>query len=90
MDNAYQDGLFLFNWGVFDPICFELPGEALVQPNVSLGIRGLLGVGESSQEVGHCNRPPCLRNRLLLRDGFGDLRLGGYRCDGWMDLRDQN
>ena len=62
--NAQRDSLLLFNWEVFDPICFESPGEALVQSDARLGIRGLSGFGESIQEVGLHNLPPCLRNWL--------------------------
>ena len=65
MFNTQRDGIFFFNRGVFDIICFDLLGEPLVQSNVSLGVRGHYGVGEFCQEVGHLNLPPCLRKQLL-------------------------
>ena len=63
--DTQRDGLLSFNRGVFDPIFFEFLGEVLVQSDVSLGVGGLSGVGESFQEVSRCNRPPCLRNQIL-------------------------
>ena len=65
MGDDQRGGLLLFNWGFSGPIYFEVPGKALVQSNVSLGIRELSGVEESIQEVGCRNCPSCLRNRLL-------------------------
>ena len=77
--------------GGVDPICFEFPGEVLVQSDVILGIRGILRVGESIQEVVRCNHPPCLRNRLLPKPfGLAACRLGGSRCKGWMDIGNQD
>ena len=37
--------LFLLDWGIFNPVSFELLGEALVQANVRLGVREGSGVG---------------------------------------------
>ena len=63
--DTQRDGIFLFNRGIFDIIYFDLPGELLVQSDVSLGARGDSGVGESCQEVGHLNHPTCLIKKLL-------------------------
>ena len=30
VDDGHRGGLLSFNWGVFDPICFEFLGKALV------------------------------------------------------------
>ena len=50
---------------VLDPVGFKLPGEPHVQSVVGLGVGGLPGVWEASQDMGRRNCPPCLRNRLL-------------------------
>ena len=34
-------------------------------PGVCLGVSRFSGVGQTIQEMGRCNRPPCLRNRLF-------------------------
>ena len=73
MDDAQQGVLFLFNWGVFDPICFDFTGELLVKSDVRLGIRWISGVGESIQEVDLRNLSPCLRNRLLPKSAHSAL-----------------
>ena len=65
MDHAEGDGFFSSDRRVLDPVGFKLPGEPHVQSAVGLGVGGLPGVWEASQEVGRRNRPPCLRNRLL-------------------------
>ena len=59
------DCLFSLDRGIFKAVGLELPCEALVEPSVRLGVRQLSGVGETIQEVGRCNRPPCLRNRFF-------------------------
>ena len=65
MYNAEGDGFFSSDRRVLNPVGFKLPGESYVQSLVGLGVGGLPGVWEASQEVGHHNHPPCLRNRLL-------------------------
>ena len=42
--NAQGGGGFPLDWGIFDPISFDLLGEVLVQANVSLGVGGVSGV----------------------------------------------
>ena len=58
-------GIFSSDGGFLDPVGLELPCEALVEPGVCLGVGRFSGVGQTIQEVGHCNHPPCLRNRLF-------------------------
>ena len=65
MDNTKRDIYFLSNQRVLDPVGFKLPGEPHVQSFVGLGVGGLPGIWEASQEVGRRNRPPWLRKRLL-------------------------
>ena len=65
MDDAKGGVFFPFDRKVLNPVGFKLPGEPYVQSTVGLGVDGLPGVWEASQEVGRQNRPPCLRNRLL-------------------------
>ena len=43
--NAQGDGLFTLDWGIFDPISFELLGKTLVQADVILVLGGGSGVG---------------------------------------------
>ena len=68
-DNGVQDskwdGLFSSDRGIFEPVYLELPCEALVEPGVYLGVSRFPGVGQTIQEVGRCNLPPCLRNRFF-------------------------
>ena len=64
VDNAEGDGLFLFDQRVLNAVGFKT-GEAYVQSDVSLGVWSLSEVGEAIQEVGHCNHPSRLRNRLF-------------------------
>ena len=40
MDDAQGVGLSLLDWGVFNPVSFELSGELLVQADVILGVGG--------------------------------------------------
>ena len=77
VDDTQRYGLFLFNRGIFDPICFDLMGEPLVQSNMTLGLGGILGVGESFQELGRRGCPPCLRNRLLTKSVHSALGVLG-------------
>ena len=88
MGDTQRDGIFLFNWEVLDPICFEFPDKALVQSDVSLRVRGILGVGDSCQEVGFCNRPPCLRNQLLPKSAQSEIGVLGVTDLVPVDLED--
>ena len=60
-----------------NPVGFNLPGEPHVQSIVGLGVGGLPGIWKASQEMGHCNRPPCLRKRLLPKSVHSALGLLG-------------
>ena len=62
LDDANGGGILTLDGGILNTIGFELTGKEHVQAGVSLGVEGLYGVGEAIQEVGHCNRAPCLRN----------------------------
>ena len=62
LDDPEGDCLFSSDRGIFEAVGLKLPGEALVEPSVCSGVRRFYGVGETIQEVGRCNRPPCLRN----------------------------
>ena len=55
-------GLFTSDRGIFKPVCLEFPREDLVYPGVCLRVSWFSGVGQTIQEVGSCNFPPCLRN----------------------------
>ena len=65
MNDAEGDGFLHSDRRFVNPVGFKLPGELYVQSVVGLGVGGLPGVWETSQEVGCRNHPPCLRNRLL-------------------------
>ena len=58
LEDAKGYGFFTLDGGIFDPISFELPGEAPVQDGVSLGVRGISVFGEAIQVGGRCNHPP--------------------------------
>ena len=78
----------MFNWGVFDPICFDFTGELLVKSDVRLGIRWISGVGESIQEVDLRNLSPCLRNRLLPKSVHSALGVLGVSDPVPINLED--
>ena len=80
--------LFPFEWRVLDPIGFELSGELHVQYDIGLVFRGTLEVWEVSQELGRCNRPPCLRNRLLSKSVHSALGVLGLSVSVPLDLED--
>ena len=65
MDDAKGDGFFSFHRRVLDPVGLGMLGESHVQSDVVMGFEELLGVWEAIQEVGPCNHPSYLRNRLL-------------------------
>ena len=62
VDDAEGDSFFPSDRRVLNPVGFTLPGEPHVQSVVGLGVGGLLGVWEASQEMGRRNRPLCLKN----------------------------
>ena len=65
LDDPEWDCLFSSDRGIFEAVGLELPCEALVESSVRLGVGRFSGVGETIQEVGRCNRPPCLRNQFF-------------------------
>ena len=67
MHDYQGDGLFSSDGGIFEPVGLELLREALIEPGVCLGVGRFSGVEQTIQEVGRCNRPPCLRNRLFTK-----------------------
>ena len=76
-DNGVHDsqggGLFSSDGGVFEPVGLELLCEALVDPGVCLGVSKYSGVGQTIQEVGRCNCPPCLIKRLFPKSFHPEL-----------------
>ena len=63
-------------------------GELHVQSVVGLGVGGIPGVWEASQEVGCRNRPPYLRNRLLPKLVHSVLGVLGVTDTVPVDLQD--
>ena len=94
-------GFFLLDWVILDPINFELTGESQVQDGVSLGVGGDF-LGWIGHQVGGLLQSPPMPEKLILyqvgplgtwsnrRVGPGACRLGGFRCEGWMDLGDKD
>ena len=78
----------MFDQRVLDPIDFKLLGDLHVQSNVGLGVGGLPGVWEASHEVGCCNCPPCLRNRLLPKSVHSSFGVLGVSDAVLVDLED--
>ena len=81
---------FSFDRRVLDPVCFKQPGEPHVQSVVGLGVYGLPGDWEASEEVGRCNHPPCLRNQLLPKSVHLALGVIGVSDTVPVDLKDLN
>ena len=67
LDNTQGGSFSPLDRRIFDSLSFELAGEAPVHADVSLGVRGVSRVREVVQEVGRCNRPPCLRNLFFTK-----------------------
>ena len=65
MDDTKGGGFLPFDRRVLDPVCFKLTVESHVQSDIGLGVGGLPGVWEDSQEAGRRNHPPFLRNQPL-------------------------
>ena len=72
--------------GIFEPVGLELPREALVKPGVCLGVSRFSGVGQTMQEVGRCNRPPCLRKQLFPKSAHLALEVLGVPNSVTVDL----
>ena len=94
-------GFFLSDRMVLDPIGFKLPGEPHIQSAVGLGVGGLPGVWKASQEVGCRNLPPIPEKPTHFQvgpldawstgcDRDGACRLAGPRCEGRMNLGNQD
>ena len=88
MNNAKGGGFLPSYRRVLGPVGFKLLGEPHVQSAVGLGVGGLLGVWEVSQEVVRRNRPPCLRKRLLPKLVHLALGLLGVTDTMPVDLQD--
>ena len=65
VDNAKGDRLLSFDRRVLNDVGFELNGGKSAQSGVGLDVCRLSWAEEAIQEVGLCNCPPCLRNRLF-------------------------
>ena len=79
---------FLSDRRILNPVGFKLPGEPHVQSVVGLGVGGLPGVWEASQEMGRPNHPPCLRNQLLPKSVHSALGVLGVSDPVSVDLQD--
>ena len=79
-------GRVLSDGGIFEPVGLELPREALVKPGVCLGVSRFSGVGQTMQEVGRCNRPPCLRKQLFPKSAHLALEVLGVPNSVTVDL----
>ena len=88
LDNPEGDCLFSLDRGIFEAVGLKLPCEELVEPSVRLGVGRFSGVGETIQEVGRCNRPPCLRNRLFPKSVHPALGLLGVLDSVAVDLEE--
>ena len=60
--NSKWGDLFSSDGGIFKPLGLEFPRKALVDTGVCLRFNWFSSVGQTIQEVGSCNCPPCLRN----------------------------
>ena len=87
-DDPKWDCLFSSDKGIFEAVGLELPCEALVEPSVRLGVSRFSGVGETIQEVGSCNRPPCLRNRFFPKSVHPALGVLGVPDSVAVDLEE--
>ena len=57
----------MFDRRFFNAVGFKLIGETSIQSGVGLGAWGISRVREAIQEVGLCNNPPSLRNRIFTK-----------------------
>ena len=88
MHDSQGDGLLWSDRGIFEPICLELPCEALVEPGVCWGVSWFSGVGQTIQEVGRCNCPPCPRNRFFPKSVHPALGVLGVPNSVAVDLEE--
>ena len=90
MNDAKGDGFFSSDRRVLNPVGFKLPEDLHAQYVVGLGVGGLPGVWEASQEVGRRNRPPCLRNQILPKSVQSALGVLGVSDPVPVNLEDLN
>ena len=88
MEDVEGGGFFPSERRFLYPVVFKMLGEPHVQSVVGLGVGGLPGVWEASQEVGRRNLPPCLRNRLLPKSFHSALGVLGMSDPVPVDLED--
>ena len=65
-----------------------MPCEALVDPGVRLRVGWFSKVGQTIKEVGRCNHPPCLRNRLFTKSFHPVLGVLGMPVAVAIDLEE--
>ena len=70
VNDTERDGFFSSDRRVLNLVGFKLPGDSHVQSFVGLGVGGLLGVWEASQEVGSLGGKQCLCGQVMEYDGF--------------------
>ena len=91
-DNGVNDskggGLFLSDKGIFEAVGPELLCEAIVEPGVCLGVSWFSGVGQTIQEMVHCNCPPCLGNQLFPKLVHPELGVLGVQNSMAVDLEE--
>ena len=88
--DAQGGGIFPIDWGIFHPVSFELPGEMLVQADMSLGVEGGGVWGRIGHPVGGTLKlPPMSEKPIIFQvvplgawttglNGPGTCRLGGF------------
>ena len=79
---------FLSDKGIFEAVGPELLCEAIVEPGVCLGVSWFSGVGQTIQEMVHCNCPPCLGNQLFPKLVHPELGVLGVQNSMAVDLEE--
>ena len=101
LDDAQGGGFFTLDGRIFDPISFELTGEAPVQAGVRLGVGGGFWGWGGHLGGGLLQSPPMSEKLTLSQVGPlgtwstrrvrpGARRLGGVRCKEGTNLGDQD
>ena len=88
--NSQGGGLFSSDKGIFEPVGLELPCDALVEAGVCLDVGRFFGAGQTIQEVGRYNCPPCLKNRFFLKLVHLALGVLGVSNSVAVDLKELN
>ena len=88
LDDPEGGCLFSSDWGIFEAVGLKFPCEVLFEPSVCLGVSRFSGVGQTIQEVGRCNRPPCLRNQLFPKSVHPALGVLGVPDSVAVDLEE--